>query len=101
MSWTSAEISVAEAFLLAIGYLYSSRSLAHLTAEIAPAVLAAAIMLQLPALAQHAGRSCIETIDSIVSPSQVSFWVGLLARLEGRSNAAAAYWTTSLREGLM
>jgi hypothetical protein len=39
-------------------------------------------------LADHAFKMCRETIASIISPNEVKYWIALLERLEGKSNAA-------------
>lgn len=98
-------VTYAEAIVLAIGYLYSTRSLASLNAANAPGVLSAALLLQLPGLIRFAGQVCLETIDGIVSPSQCKFWVDYNERLQQRAamsqSAEELSWSHTLQQALV
>jgi hypothetical protein len=95
---------VTEALWIALGYLYSTRSLGQVNPSNAHAVLSASLLLQLPKLAYHAATVCKESIESIVSPQQVRFWVSYLDAAENNTPGKEAhvhdYWT-ELRRALM
>ena len=98
----------AEAFQISISYLYSTRALGHVNTSNAAAVLSAATLLQLPKLASHAFRICRENIGSLVSPSDVRYWIAFLEREKGRSAGATQNgkereesYSQELEEGLM
>ena len=98
----------AEAFQISISYLYSTRALGHVNTSNAAAVLSAATLLQLPKLAAHAFRICRENIGSLVSPSDVKYWIAYLDREKSRSAGAVQNgkereesYSQELEEGLM
>jgi len=89
-----------EGLWIAIGFLYSNRSLAHVAASNAPAVLSASVLLQIPKLAKSALRMCKDSIESTVRPQEVNHWIAYLASVEQSSPSGAAYWN-ELRSALM
>ncbi|KAK9897804.1 hypothetical protein P389DRAFT_169819 [Cystobasidium minutum MCA 4210] len=70
-----------DALVLAIGYLYSSRSLSHVNSANAPSVLLAAILLQITDLANRALVLCKEAIQSVSLPEEVQNWNAYLTSL--------------------